>query len=355
MRGVGASVGVGVEESGKRPPLLWVEGQSFSVVEVLRVVRGLGGGERVQCWSVVADALLQPCASASANTTVPASLHKFGAKFANSCYGSLASRVRSFYTSTRLDLIESRLAAMAMPLPPSAAAASGEGNDMEMGEASGSKVVGKGGATESTSRTVVLMPTGSCCHFGSELVLLSDGMLHHAEVVRQMGDEECRPTDEMLRRYTSPDRSWEAQKRWWLGYQKFAASRGASPDSPNVSVSSVCGQHKSIGLFTLYHHVMRRGGMEAVIATKEMSSLMRDLEMRWSPALAFELRRVYVSALYQYEMKEMYNLEITVTAAHELLFCIPIKECTAEGVSAARYHNPHVVSEPHVVSPYTIS
>lgn len=47
--------------------------------------------------------------------------------------------------------------------------------------------------------------------------------------------------------------------------------------------------------------------------------------MTWSPSLAFELRKVYVRTLYAFELKEMRSMQVSVTRAHDLLLCIPIK------------------------------
>jgi hypothetical protein len=117
-------------------------------------------------------------------------------------------------------------------------------------------------------------------------------------------------------------------------------------DSPNlvlgaeggaVAPEGVLGGHpKTLSLFGLYHAVRARGGIQRVVATRCMSEVFRELDIRWTPALAFEVRKAYVLALYAWELKDLRGLEVDVNSSHELLFCVPVKEATAVAAAAAR-------------------
>lgn len=246
-------------------PSLCLEGQLFSFVEVYRAVRTLGGSRKVHCWGLVVDAMLvargDVASPASAAASTPAAAAAALARklaASTSAYASVAQRVREFVSTTRLDLIESHLVT---GLP--AGTGSGEGvGDVDMAESDG----GGGGV-----KMVVMLPQGKWLSYGEELVLGSDGFLHHAQVVRQSGGEQWRASHEMLQAYAAADRTWEAQKTWWSNYQKFAATVGLPADSPNVSVALESGGiPKSLPLFTLYHSVRQRGGLHAVIVKVEI-------------------------------------------------------------------------------------
>ena len=104
-----------------------------------------------------------------------------------------------------------------------------------------------------------------------------------------------------------------------------------------MAPEGVLGGHpKTLSLFGLYHAVRARGGIQRVVATRCMSEVFRELDIRWTPALAFEVRKAYVLALYAWELKDLRGLEVGVNSSHELLFCVPVKEATAVAAAAAR-------------------
>eukprot|EP00802_Teleaulax_amphioxeia_P006932 Tamp_06938.p1 GENE.Tamp_06938~~Tamp_06938.p1 ORF type:complete len:854 (-),score=151.59 Tamp_06938:43-2232(-) len=207
--------------------------------------------------------------------------------------------------------------------------AGGMGADADMEEAQGALL----GAGE---KMVVMLPQGGWLPYGKDLVLKEDGMLHHADLAHDPLKSQWQPSRETLQAYKTYDQSWDAQKKWWAAYQAFARPRGMVADSPNVNVVPDGGQPTTISLFAFYHAVRARGGLHRVLATRCMSEAFRDLGMRWTPALAFEVRRLYVLSLYAWELKDLRGLDVRVNSGHELLFCLPVKETTALAAAAAR-------------------
>jgi len=309
-------------------PCLWLEGHNFSLVEVFRAVRALGGSHKVHCWSLVGEQLLQSrpaatCEPVGGGTgTAAAAASKLGT---TTPFADVALRVRDMFAAAKLEQVEARLAAAVAKAAPVSYVHSGN-SDIEMGDAAG--VGGRGGDK------LVVMGSGGVWYEVGEGLVMKDGMLHDEQLVREHGM--WQPTPEMLEQYAAFDRTWDAQKRWWTAYQTFARGHDIAAESPNVVVSSACGQHKSFPLFTLYHNVRWRGGMQLLISNKCMSDLLRELECRWTPAFAFELRKMYIRTLYAFEMKELRDLKFSITPAHDLLFAFPIKEKTAHAVVAAR-------------------
>ena len=311
----GEGVGAGAAEA--EAPALWLEGRRFSMVEVLRSVQALGGVSKVHCWSLVGDKLLLQARVRDAA--------KKGTSIATAAAGTapyaeaIAVAVRKFAAAVRLDLLEAYLA-----------------QDSASGARGGDTAMGESGGTEK-EKLVVMEPQGVCHEVGQGL-LVREGRLRHAQLERLTGGAEWCPSAEDLEamRHQSADRSWNAQKKWWVEYQAFARGRNSSVDNPSVLVSSACGQAKAVVLFALYHSVRARGGLEKVVSTKALPALAREMEFIWTPSLAFALRRAYVRHLYAFEVHDLQGKDITIEDEHDVLFCIAVKASTASDAAALR-------------------
>ena len=294
-------------------PLLHLHGRAFGLVDVYRAVASFGGSKKVHTWSLVGQALLQS---------------KEGGNTGNDDinFAALALRVREWFTRCGLDRVEEclALAAAEKPAMDKHSADSGDSAEMKQGDEQGDVLV-------------VMDPHCNCFEIGEGIAVnAKTGMLELEVLLEQNHGEQWRPSHDKLLEYATSDRSWEAQKRWWARYQDFARARGMPADSPNISVVSPCGQQKSLALFTIYHDVRARGGIELVLANKCLPDVLRGLDLQWSPALGFLLRKIYVRALYSFELKDCRDFDVVVTSSHELLFCVPMKQRTAQAALAAR-------------------
>ena len=294
-------------------PAIALDGHLFALHEVYQAAQTVGGCNKVQSWKLVSDLLLRNRADLTRQDEM-SSGGQYVSSIPRTSTVSAAARVQRFFYERLLDRVEERLR---------------EGEDEEEGKEVESSGAWRDALSEGDQNRLVVQTNGRWVDAPTEgLVLAADEMFHHVDVPFHAHEVSGYLPPVLAKRFEMVDGSIENVKWWWDKYTLFNSNRASrQPDHWIVALVA----DRDVNLFSLYHEVMRHGGLYSVVTNDKWWHVMTQISVQWYHSAYADLLKCYARHLYAYEVWETKGIKIGDVSEH--LFQVPLTAAKAGELS----------------------